>query len=287
MRYLITIFTIFLCVLFFYDNDPVEKQSKETILKEIEEQIKHLDDVKTILTREDADLLTELKDKFNLESIRKDMAELKNLQDELKVLKNSAVKPHKDENSDHVALLADFTIIPENNSTSKSNEDGIVSESDNGPTGNLVKKEVKSGPDKYKKGHIPDLSIRIMKCSLTQLINKYDLEMVVSDYDDNYYLFDPVSKSFSTLTEEVINRFSHRGYRQYNTDEEKMWKLRTESYLGSKIKNIGWAYPKSAEQQLILKQLSYCNTINKDPNEIDITYGYYDSHGELVLTDWK
>ena len=287
MRYLITIFTIFLFVLFFYDNDPVEKQRKKTILKEIEEQIKHLDDVKTILTREDADLLTELKDKFNLESIRKDMDELKNLHNEIKLLKKSAVKPHKEEDFDYVVLLADFTIIPENRSTSKSGKDDIVSESDSGPSGNMVKKKVKSGSVKYKKGHIPDLNIQMIKCSLKQLIDKYGLVMVAGDYNDNFFLFDPINKSFSPLTEEALNIFSHRGYRQYNTDEEKMWMQKAQIYFGSKIRSVGWAYPKAAEQQLILKQLSYCNSIDKKPEDIDITYGYYDSHGELVLTDWK
>lgn len=286
IKLLVISFTGVLIVLLYIDSCLKESIIEKNLLKEIAEVIEEMEAMESLIPKEDSELFAQLKIQFNEESINKDIKELLMLQKKLHDIKKTAVKsPHKEEDS--IELLADFTIIPDNVETTESEINKLSTATDSGPTGRLVKKDNNDMNMETHRGKIPDLYILEMKCSLTQLIERYNLEMVVGDYDENYYVFDPRSKSISLLSEEVLDRFSSRGYRQYHSSEENKWKRKAESYLGREISSVGWAYPKAAEEDLISRQLAYCSSLNIKPENIKITYGYYDNNGDLILTAWR
>lgn len=283
-------FSGMLLMLLFVDTCSTKQENKQALIQDIKQEIKELEEVEAMLSPKDAAKLLELSEQFNLESIQADMADLEELQEKLQLLK-PAVKPYEDEDTHQADLLADFnfTVIPESKTTSESENKEIVSEAEeSASTGKIIENETVNNTDKYKQGHVPDLVIEDMQCTLTMLIEKYDLIMVIEDDNNNYYLHHPGDNSFLPLTKEALKQLniSNRGFRRYQSEEAAMWKQQTEVRFGP-IKSLGYAYPQKSEAQLVSSQFSYLELLNLNPEEIAVTYGYYNSDGELILTKFK
>lgn len=268
-------------MIMYYDNYSRNGIKEKIIAAEIEK----LEAVRSMLSEKDIETLLQIKERFNSEIINNDIQELEKLGNQLEELNKTGIKPQSIED-ENIELLADFSIYSASgDQTHDSKSEESNNGSDTGPTGQLI--ENSNVDSEFKKGDIPDLNIVMVKCTMSKLIDVYSLVMVAGDKNRNYYIFHPIDNAIIPLTENVLQKYSNRGYRQYHSIGENNWKRKAESYLGKKIESVGWAYPKEAENRLIAKQIEFCNSVGQKPKNVKITDGFYDINGELVLTGWR
>ncbi|MBC8487020.1 MAG: hypothetical protein H8D45_13410 [Bacteroidetes bacterium] len=264
------------------------EEDRVLIIDEVTELFEEIELMKLNLSQHNLELLNRLKKEYSqLDSatMNNENEELILIKKTLQGIKNEVSKPTT---YAQVEKYADFTKLPANNKSSKEIKASKIKKSgETGPVGQMIEIQARDRDVEFHRGNIPELNIQSIQCSLSVLIKRYKLLMVIEDLNNDYFLFDPVENNLQKLEPDILAQFSDRGYRQYYNQEEKEWKRKAEIKLSSKIADMGWAWPKSSEEILIHRQLEYCKSKNVMADQVSITSGYYDQSGTLILTSME